>query len=111
MTDKNTEELNILQGTLSFWIKENKIDFDGDETIPLFQANPIGGSIFVVKDSDKKIKLFHVYLGKGKTNIEYDASKLDSSKKHMIAFTWNVKGGKLELYVDGKLEKNKRINY
>lgn len=29
------------------------------------------GSIFVLKDSDKKVKFFHVIMGKGRSDIEY----------------------------------------
>lgn len=107
--ENNDQKLNILEGTISFWIKENKVDFANNEAVPLFQVNPLGGSIFIVKDSDNKIKLFHVYMGKGRTDIEYDVSALDKSIKHMFAFTWSVKNKELKLYVDGKLMQTQKI--
>jgi hypothetical protein len=111
MENSNDQKLNIFEGTISFLVKENKVDFANNEAVPLFQINPLGGSIFIVKDSDNRIKFFHVYLGKGRTDIEYDVSKLDTSKKHQFVFTWSVKNKELKLYIDGKLQKTEKINY
>ena len=109
--ENNTNQSNILEGTIEFWIKEKKVDYSNNQAIPLFQINPLGGSILIVKDSDNKIKLFHVFLGKGRTDIECDVSKLDKSVKHMFAFTWSVKNKELKLYIDGKLKKSATIKY
>ena len=107
----NNDKLSILEGTISFWIKEHKVDYSSNEVIPLFQISPFGGSIFIVKDSDKKIKFFHVYLGKGRTDIEFNVSNLDKSKKYMFTFTWSVKNKELKIYLDGKISKTKKISY
>lgn len=112
MTDnKDKTKSSILKGTIAFTIRENKVVYANSEAVPLFQISPLGGSIFIVKDSDNKIKFFHVFLGKGRTDIEHDVSDLDKTKKHMFAFTWSVKNKELKLYIDGELKKTVEIKY
>lgn len=112
MTSNNDKsQLNITEGTIEFTVKENKVDYSNDEAVPLFQISPLGGSVFIIKDSDNKIKFFHDYLGKGRTDVEFDVSKLYKSKKHHFAFTWDVKGKELKLYIDGELKKTEKIKY
>jgi len=112
MIDNRVEpKLNIIEGTIEFWIGENKIDYANNEAVPLFQVNPLGGSIFIVKDSDNKIKFFHVFLGKGRTDVEYDVSGLNKLKKHMFAFTWSVENKEIKLYIDGELKNTSNIRY
>jgi len=111
MENNSTNQTNILEGTIEFWIKENKVDYSNSQAIPLFQIDPLGGSILIVKDSDNRIKFFHVFLGKGRTDIEYDVSKLDKTVKHMFAFTWSVKNKELKLFIDGKLKNTVSIKY
>lgn len=107
----NIKEINIKKGTIEFWIKEDKVDYSGDEPVVLFELNPLGGSILIAKDSDKKIKFLHVFLGKGRTDAEYDVSKLDNGKRHMFVFTWSVKNKKIKIYIDGELKKTAKISY
>jgi hypothetical protein len=65
------------------------------------------GSIFIVKDSDNKIKFFHVLIGKGRTDVEINVSDLESQQKHMITATWDaVNDKKIKLYIDGSLKEN-----
>jgi len=107
----NTNQTSIFEGTITFWVGANKVDFSNNEAVPLFQIDPIGGSIFIVKDSDNKIKFFHILLGKGRTDVESDVSKLDVTKKHMFAFTWSIKAKELKLYIDGTLKNTAKIKY
>ncbi|MCX6784263.1 MAG: hypothetical protein NT141_04365 [candidate division WWE3 bacterium] len=107
----NLNQSSILEGTIEFWISENKVDFQSNEAIQLLQVNPLGGSILIIKDVDRKIKVFHVYIGKGRTDVECDVSTLDKSKKHMIAFTWSVGNKELKLYIDGELKSTATITY
>ena len=111
MTANKIESSNILEGTISFWVKPKQIDYANNTVVPLINLNPKSGSIFIVKDSDNKIKAFHVYLGKGRTDLEYDVSTLDSSKEHMFVLTWSVSLKELNLYVDAKKVVSKKLVY
>jgi hypothetical protein len=106
-----TNTVNIEEGSLSFWTKPDQLDFNDSKIYTLMQLNPTDGSILILKDSDNKIKFFHVYLGKGRTDVEYDVSKLDKNKKHMFAFTWSVVSKEATIYIDGKLRSTTRIKY
>lgn len=110
MNDLNSQ-LDLEKGTLSFWIKENQIIFNDNKLYPLTEINNNKGSIFILKDTDKKIKFFYVYLGKGRTDIEWDCSGLENSKRHMIAVTWSQKDKETKLYIDGQLRDTSKIEY
>lgn len=107
----NNQDIDIREGTISFWINEGKMQFNDDNIIPLVQLNPRNGSIFMVKDSDNKLKLFHVYIGKGRTDVEYDVSSLNPNKRHMIAVTWSVKSREIIMYIDGEKVARTEIRY
>jgi hypothetical protein len=107
----NTSEFKINKGTISFWIKENKLLYNDNQTTPIFSTNPDGGSIFMVKDGDNKIKVFYVVLGKGRIDLEYDVSNLNSSIKHMFTFTWSLDDQKMILYIDGQEKMLKEIKF
>ncbi len=68
------DQIKIDVGTVSFWIKENQVQFNDSKTTPIFAINPVGGSIFMVKDDDNKFKVFYVVLGKGRVDLEVDVS-------------------------------------
>ena len=108
MNDSN-KSIDIENGTMSFQIKENQINFDDNLLYTLVNISIEKGSIFILKDTDKKIKFFYVYLGKGRTDIEWDCSKLKKYKKHMIAITWSQKDKEVKLYIDGQLVKFSKI--
>ncbi len=107
----NSKELKIDEGTISFSIDAGKLNFTNNEVVSLFQLNPQNGSIFIIKDADNKIKFFHVYLGKGRTDVEQDVSKLDKHKKHIFVFTWSVTNKEIAIYIDGEFQEKSKINY
>ncbi len=111
MVKMHNQEADIREGTISFWIDENKIQFNDNKIAQLFQLSPLNGSIFLVKDNDNKLKFFHVYIGKGRTDVEHDVSNLEPNKRHMIAVTWSVKNREIVMYIDGKNVANTKINY
>jgi hypothetical protein len=104
-----SNNLNIDEGTISFWTPENKLQFNDGKTTPLLSINPEGGNIFILKDDDNKLKVFLVALNKGRVDLEHDISKLDSSNKHMIVVTWSLKTKELSLYIDGNKASTKEI--
>ena len=104
-------QARIEEGSVTFWLKPGKVDFRDNNAVPLLQLNPPGGSMLLVKDSDRKIKFFHVYLGKGRTDLEYDVAGLDPATKHMFAVTWSVQDKKIVLYVDGSPVAEASIAY
>lgn len=93
---------NIEEGSITFWVKKNKLKWNDGAITPLVNINNDEGSILTVKDSDNKLKFFHVAFGKGRSDIEVDVSKLDETKDHMVAVTWSKKDAKNILYIDGK---------
>ena len=99
---------NISEGTISFWTSENTIS-EIDEVVPLMSVTPDGGSIFIVKDGDNKLKVFYVISGRGKVELDYDLSKINTHIKHMISLTWNLKNKEIVLYLDGKAVVTKMI--
>lgn len=107
---EDLKNLSIEEGTITFWIKENSIIFNDKKITQLFNVNPAGGSIFMLKDNDNKLKVMFVVLGKGRVDIEHDVSELNPSDRHMIAFTWSLRDNRMNLYLDGVLEKTKQIN-
>ena len=107
----NNAKMDIKEGSINFWIKEQKIKFNDSKATPLFQANPPNGSLFIVKDSDNKLKFFHVYIGRGRTDVEYDVSGLDFNKRHMITVTWSVTSKEVVMYVDSEKVASSKISY
>ena len=107
----NNQKVKIEEGKISFWIKEKMLQFDDNKLTPLIQLNPSEGSIFILKDDDNKLKFFHVYIGRGRTDVEHDVSSLNPSKRHMIAVTWNVKDKEIIMYINGEKVARTEINY
>ncbi len=107
----NNQNANIIEGTISFWIDKGKIKFNDNKAKPIIHLSPTNGSIFMVKDNDNKIKFFHILLGKGRTDIEYDVSNLDSNQKHMFAVTWSIPKKEIILYIDGNQVEKTVISY
>lgn len=109
----NENQLSIDEGSINFWLKAGSIDFQEEgKFLPLFQnTDSQGNSIFILRDSDKKIKMFHVKMGKGRTDIEYNVSELSNSKDHMFTFTWSVDKKEIRIYIDGVLAGRSEIKY
>jgi len=105
----NQNKFNIEEGTITFWVKEEEVNWSDYKATPLFEKSENGSSVFIIKDNDNKIKFFHVYFEKDKTDLEYDVSSLSSNEPHFFAFTWSVEDKKLALYIDGKLKKETSI--
>lgn len=107
----NKEVLKIEEGTINFWFKENSLNFSDNKSVQIFNVDPEGGNILCVKDSDNKLKFFFVVIGKGREDLEFDISGEESSKRHMVTFTWNIKDKELNLYFDGQNKVKKIINF
>jgi hypothetical protein len=107
----NNQRLKIEEGTINFWIKENMVDYSDNKTIPLVSIDPDGGSIFILKDSDNKIKAFFVVLNRGRIDLEFDVSREDAKRKHMVTFTWSLKDKEVKLYFDNKVMASKSITF
>jgi uracil DNA glycosylase len=48
------------------------------------------------------MKFFHVVLGRGRSDVEYDVSDLEPNQRHMFAFTWSTEAQKLKIFIDGE---------
>jgi hypothetical protein len=102
---------NIEEGTVTFWVRKNKVKWNDGSVTPLMNKNNNMGSIFVLKDSDKKVKFFHVTLGKGRSDIEHDVSDLDPNKDHFFAVTWSKNSKENQLFIDGKIVEKIRNEF
>ena len=109
----NENIFSIDEGSINFWLKAGKIDFQEEgKSLPLFQkTDSFGNSIFIIRDGDKKIKMFHVKMGKGRTDIEYCVNELSNLKDHMFTFTWSVSKKEMKIFVDGKESGRTEIKY
>lgn len=106
------KEIDIREGTMEFWVREDKVRWNDNKSNVLFNITVNNtGSLFMIKDDDNKLKFFHLIIGKGKTDLEVDVSNLSLDKPHHIAVKWSVSKKEVGLYVDGKLEDKKEITY
>lgn len=101
------KDLDFNEGTINFWIPSNLFEFNDKLIHNLYNNSNNQGSIFIVKDSDNKLKFFHVIIGKGRTDVEVDVSDLSSKDKHMITATWSLSSKEINLYVDGNVKSAK----
>lgn len=104
-------EWNVNEGTIAFRVRKSKLQWNDGLIHVLFNLAKNDGSIFLVKDSDNKLKFFHVILGKGRTDVEFDVSTLSSEIDHHIVTTWSIKNKETHLYVDGKSVAESKITY
>jgi hypothetical protein len=102
--------LSIDVWTINFWIKENAISFDDNQITEIFNLNPPGGSIFMLKDADNLFKVMYVVLWKWRVDLEYDVSNLAKDKRHMITVIWNIKDS-LALSIDWIEVKKEKTNF
>ena len=101
MNEGSLMQIDLREGTIEFWVRKNKIQWNDGLIQVLVNISNEQGSIFIVKDSDNKLKFFHVLLGKGRTDVEVDVSNLSSNEPHHIAATWSITKKEIALYIDG----------
>ena len=110
--NEDISKLNLEEGTIEFWVRKNKLQWSNGTIQVLVNLSNKQGSIFIVKDSDNKLKFFHVILGKGRTDVEIDVSDLNDSEDHHIVATWSVNKKEINLYVNGgKKKATSKIEY
>ena len=94
-------QIDLREGTIEFWVKRGKFRWNDGLIQVLVNISNEQGSIYISKDSDNKLKFFHVLLGKGRTDVEVDVSDLSSNEPHHIATTWSISKKEIALYIDG----------
>ncbi len=109
--DRQKNKFNIEEGSVAFWVKKSTVNWSGEDVVRLFEITEGGNSIFIVKDSDAKLKFFHVYLGRGRTNLEVDVSDLISEERHHIVAMWSVSKKNLLLYIDAKMRGEEKMSF
>ncbi|MDP8240683.1 MAG: LamG-like jellyroll fold domain-containing protein [Candidatus Hatepunaea meridiana] len=107
----SNRQVDIKQGTVIVWIKEGQLQFNDNNIHTIMQTNPPNGSIFLVKDNDNYLKFIHIYIGKGRTDVEYDVSDLNPNKEYKIAVAWGVKDKEIIMYINGEEVARSKINY
>jgi len=108
---KEINKPNFNEGSISFWIPALAFPYNDKITHKLFEYSDEKGAILILKDADNKLKCFHVYLGKGRTDVEADVSHLDSNEPHMVVVTWSLPKKELVLYIDGQKSSISTISY
>ncbi len=108
-----SNNFDIKQGSVTFRTQENKLDWSDGEVRPFMNLDNQGNSILIFKDSDNVFKVFHVYLGKGRTDLEWNPlSSLHSDRPYFFAVTWDTESSKkISLYVDGEFKTDVTIPY
>lgn len=107
-----TRQLDIREGTIEFWAKKDKVQWNDNKSNVLFNI-PVNntGRLFMIKDDDNWLKFSHLILGKGRTDAEIDVSNLSLNDPHHIAVTWSVSKKEICLYLDGELKAKSEIKY
>ena len=115
---KKKKELKILkhgdirEGRIEFGVGKGKVKWNDNRETVLFNITVNGGNLFMIKDKDNKLKFSHIFVGKGRTDVEVDAFNLPFDESHHIEVRWSLKEKKVTLCVDGdKLKVEKPINY
>ena len=111
MDNEKLKQLNMQEGTIEFLIKENKLIWNDGKTNVLFNISKSDGSLFMVKDSDNRLKFFHVILGKGRTDVEVDVSELPIDKPIILQLLGAQTKKEICLYIDGELKEKSEIKY
>lgn len=107
----NEQIIDIREGSINIWIEANEVDFSNNKAIPIIKLNSHNGNILIVKDSDNKLKFFHIFLDKGKTYVECDISNLDPDIRHSITGAWSIKNREIAIYIDGNKINKADIKY
>jgi hypothetical protein len=100
---------NIHEGFITFWIPKNLFNYNDNITHILVNSGNNYGSIFITKDSDNKLKFFHVLIGGGRTDVEIDVKDLDSNKDNMITCNWSIPKRRIKIYINGNEKHNSSI--
>lgn len=96
-------KLTIDQGTLSFVIQRESVNFSDNKNVQLLSINPIGGNIIINKNHENQLEIMFVVLGKGSVNLISNVGNLDFNENHVITLTWSLLSGRLVLYINGKI--------
>jgi len=92
--------IDFNEGSLVINIPKDKIDYDNNQSIFLYQYNDENGSLNIMKNKNNGIQIDYNYFEKGISCMKEDASSLDDDKEHKIAITWSYEKGKMILYID-----------
>lgn len=95
----DTNNFSFEQGTIEFWVKANKFEWNNNEEILLFKISREEGRIVILKDKENKLEAIY-QKGEEKSKISADVSNLSSKERHQIAFSWSRDDNELILYLD-----------
>lgn len=102
-------KVTMKEGTISFWIRAEEVNFTPGERVNFGSAFIEGGSIEVYKDKDENLKVLFSVKGVGQKELTFDMSSINQDKRHMVALTWNKDEDEIILYFDG--EKRDETNF
>ena len=102
-------QVNIREGSVTFWTSPDKINFRDDSRVVFFKAYPKGGEISFIKNPDGSLVYTYSFFGR-KTFLTYNSDKVPYTKRNFFALTWSIKKQKIVLYHNGKQVKSKKLN-
>ena len=96
------KNINFEEGTLTFWIPKEAIDYKDNKFISLVNYVSDKGTLNIVKDEENGLRASYNYFGKGNCEAKALAEELDNGEKHMVAVTWSITEGLIKIYIDGE---------
>ncbi len=104
------KSLNFDEGTLTFRIPRDSLDYKDNKFFYLINYEGNGGLLKIYKDLDNGIKVYYAYKGKGYGHLNARADELDDKDEHMVDVAWSLKERKLTLYIDGEERDSCKIS-
>jgi len=105
------KKISIKEGAIEFLVPKNKMKWNDNEKVVLFNIPVKNGSLFMLKDSDNYLKFFHVVIGGGRTDVGADVSNLSQDESHRIKAVWSLQNKNIALSVDDFLKSEQCFNH
>jgi len=99
MTEQNYL-LNLREGTISFWVRANKLDWGNNKRVTLFEVSKRDGAILIFKDNKNILRVLYQVKPYKKRELSVDVANLSNKKDHQFALTWSQKNNNIILYLD-----------
>lgn len=100
-------ELDLVEGTLSAFVDADKLLEDGDKTIA--KRKKTGKGAISLEKQDNKLIFTYINYDVGKTVFEYYLSNKILGFVD-VEISWSVNKQKINLFVDGELERSVDMN-
>ncbi len=107
----NNQTFNIQQGTVTFWVKKNKVKYNDNKVIVFLDMNNKEGKVSLAKDTNNQLRFLYSVEGRTRTELKHDISSLSPQDDHMFGITWSIDSKEIILYIDGVSVAKTSIGY